>query len=95
MMDQKDTNRVPVIQDQLVKALPPIEEDFFRTPLAEEERKEANHTCPRISSMNYLLPPLKDSASAAVKKTDTTLHKIKVSLAEYIRPIEYYAHRRI
>ncbi|OMJ09341.1 hypothetical protein AYI69_g10715, partial [Smittium culicis] len=103
MMDQEDTNRVSVSQDQvkeltemvlellrekernaepedpyvttripitdlavypeLIEALPSIEEDFFRTPLTEEERKEAIHSCPRSDSMNYLPPPLNDSAS--------------------------------
>ncbi|OMJ08394.1 hypothetical protein AYI69_g11079, partial [Smittium culicis] len=45
--------------------------------------------------MNYLPPPLNDSASAAVKKADTTLHGIQVALAQATRPIDYYVHRRI
>ncbi|OMJ19138.1 hypothetical protein AYI70_g4922 [Smittium culicis] len=79
----------------LTEALPSIEEDFFRSPLTEEERKIAVHSCPRTSSMNYTPPPLNDTASSTVKKTDSTLYGIQLALAQATRPIDYYFHRRI
>ncbi|OMJ30032.1 hypothetical protein AYI69_g436 [Smittium culicis] len=93
------TTRIPLtdlaVYPELIEALPSIEEDFFRTPLTEEERKEAIHSCTRSSSMNYQPPPLNDSASTAVKKADACLHGIQVALAQATRPIDYYVHRRI
>ncbi|OMJ08288.1 hypothetical protein AYI69_g11127, partial [Smittium culicis] len=72
-----------------------IEEDFFRSPLTEEERKIAIHPFPRTSSMNYNPSPLNDSASSAVKKADTALYGIQVALAQATRPIDYFVHLRI
>ncbi|OMJ14141.1 hypothetical protein AYI70_g8063 [Smittium culicis] len=134
MMDQENTNQVPVIQEtvkeltemvikllnekkrnpepedpyvatrvpftdlavypELTEALPLIEEDFFRTPLTDEERKEVIHFCPRSSSMNYHPPPLNESASSAVKKADACLHGIEIALAQATRPI-YHCVQRI
>ncbi|OMJ08407.1 hypothetical protein AYI69_g11075 [Smittium culicis] len=76
-------------------ALTSIEEDFFRTPLTEEERKIAIYSCPKTSSMNYIPPPLGDSASSAVKKADSVLYGIQLSPAQATRPIDYYVHRRV
>ncbi|OMJ27816.1 hypothetical protein AYI69_g2739, partial [Smittium culicis] len=80
---------------ELTEALPLIEEDFFRTPLTEEERKIAIHSCPKTSSINYIPPPLSNSASSAVKKADTVMYEIQLALAQATRPIDYYVHRRI
>ncbi|OMJ21360.1 hypothetical protein AYI69_g5848 [Smittium culicis] len=72
------TTMIPVtdltVYPELTEALPSIEEDLFRTPLAEEERKIAIHSSPKTSSMNYIPPPLNDSASSAVKKADSVLY---------------------
>ncbi|OMJ30092.1 hypothetical protein AYI69_g382 [Smittium culicis] len=59
------------LHPELTEALPSIEENFFRTPLAEEERKIAIHFCTKISSTNNNPPPLNHTASSAVKKTDS------------------------
>ncbi|PVU87545.1 hypothetical protein BB561_006295, partial [Smittium simulii] len=75
--DPHVTTRIPVTDltayPELIEALPSIEEDFFRSPLTDEERKNALYSCPKNSSMNYIPPPLNDSASSAVKKTDSAL----------------------
>ncbi|PVU92007.1 hypothetical protein BB561_004076 [Smittium simulii] len=60
-----------------------------------QERKNSLYSCPKTSSMNYNPPPLNDSASSAVKKTDYALYGIQLVLAQETRPIDYYAHRRI
>ncbi|OMJ14759.1 hypothetical protein AYI70_g7694 [Smittium culicis] len=83
------------VYPELIKALHSIEEDFFRTPLTEEERKETIHSCPTNSSMDYHPLPMKESASSAVKKTDADLHRIQISLAQATRLIDYYVHRII
>ncbi|OMJ28822.1 hypothetical protein AYI69_g1690 [Smittium culicis] len=83
------------LYSELIKALPSEEEDFFRTPLTEEERKEAIQSCTRSSLMNYQPPPLNDLTSTAVKKADACLHGIQIELAQATRPIDYYVHRRI
>ncbi|OMJ28244.1 hypothetical protein AYI69_g2285 [Smittium culicis] len=79
----------------LTEALPSIEEDFFRSPLIEEERKIDIYSCPKTSSMIYTPPPLNDKASSTVKKTGSTLYGIQLALAQATRPIDYYIHRRI
>ncbi|PVU91005.1 hypothetical protein BB561_004608 [Smittium simulii] len=93
------TARIPVtdlaIYPELLEALPSIEEEFFRSPLTDEERKSAIYSCPKTSSMNYNLPPLNDSASSAVKKTDSALYGIQLALAQATRPIDFYVYRRI
>ncbi|PVU94202.1 hypothetical protein BB561_002755 [Smittium simulii] len=67
--DPHVTTRIPVTDltayPELIEALPSIEEDFFRSPLTDEERKNALYSCPKNSSMNYIPPPLNDSASSA------------------------------
>ncbi|PVU93875.1 hypothetical protein BB561_002973 [Smittium simulii] len=83
------------VYPELIEALPSIEEDFFRSPLTDEERKSALYSCPKTSSMNYNPPPLNDSASSAVKKTDSALYGIQLELAHATRSIDFYAHRRI
>ncbi|PVZ96927.1 hypothetical protein BB558_007146, partial [Smittium angustum] len=83
------------VEELLIEALPSIEEDFFRTPLTEEERRDVIYSYPRTSAMVYLPPPLNDSASIGVKKIDSMLYGIQVALAQATRPIDYYVHRRI
>ncbi|OMJ28196.1 hypothetical protein AYI69_g2339 [Smittium culicis] len=97
--DPHVTTRIPVtdltVYPELIEALLSIEEDFLRSPLTEEERKIAINSCPKTSSMNCYPPPLKDSASSAVKKADSVLYGIQLALAQATRPIDYYVHRRI
>ncbi|OMJ17049.1 hypothetical protein AYI70_g6220, partial [Smittium culicis] len=80
--DPHVTTRIPVTDLTsylaLTEALSSIEEDFFCSPQTEEERKIAIHSCPMTSSMNYTPPPLNDTASSTVKKTDSTLYGIQI-----------------
>ncbi|OMJ22283.1 hypothetical protein AYI70_g2970 [Smittium culicis] len=94
-MNQEAISQILVNQEQFNELTEMIEEDFFRSPLTEKERKIAIHSCPRTSSMNYNPPPLNDSASTAVKKADTALYRIQVALDQATRPIDYFVHRRI
>ncbi|PVU94991.1 hypothetical protein BB561_002124 [Smittium simulii] len=49
--DPHVTTRIPVTDltayPELIEALPSIEEDFFRSPLTDEERKNALYSCPK------------------------------------------------
>ncbi|PVU95345.1 hypothetical protein BB561_001890 [Smittium simulii] len=97
--DEFITTRAPAselkIYPMLKDALPSIEQDFFRIQLTEEKQKDAIYSCPRSSFMNYLPPPLNDSALTVVRKADSTLHGIQVALAQATRPVDYYVHRII
>ncbi|OLY82575.1 hypothetical protein AYI68_g3303 [Smittium mucronatum] len=71
-LDEEDpfaTPRIPFteipVYKELSEAFPSIEEDFFRTPLSEDDRKNALYTCTKTSSMSYVPPLLNDSASTA------------------------------
>ncbi|PVU91925.1 hypothetical protein BB561_004127 [Smittium simulii] len=55
---------------QLTEEFPDMEDDIFRSPLKDEERKEIVYGFPKFKAMNYLPPPLNDSTSTAVKKVD-------------------------
>ncbi|PVU86994.1 hypothetical protein BB561_006494 [Smittium simulii] len=61
----------------------------------QEERKMAIHSCPNTSYMNYNPPPLNDSATSIVNKTDSAIYGIQKALYQATRPIDYYVHRRI
>ncbi|OLY79676.1 hypothetical protein AYI68_g6249 [Smittium mucronatum] len=73
----------------------PIEEDFFRLPLNEYERKIEIHSCPREFSKNYSPPPQNCSAPVSVMKLDSVLYGIQSALAQVTRPIYYLFHRII
>ncbi|OLY84823.1 hypothetical protein AYI68_g1005 [Smittium mucronatum] len=98
-LDPFFSTRIPVtdlaVYSEPSEAFTSIEEDFFRSPLNEDERKIAIYSCSRTSSMNYSPPPLNDSAPVSVKKVDSVLYGKKLALAQATRPIEYFFHRRI
>ncbi|PVU91486.1 hypothetical protein BB561_004380 [Smittium simulii] len=93
------TTRIPVtvlfVYPKLIEALLSIEEDFFKFPLTKEKRKITIYYCPKTSSRNYNPPPLNDSATSTVKKTDSTLYEIQLAMAQATRPIDYYVHFKI
>ncbi|OMJ15493.1 hypothetical protein AYI70_g7234 [Smittium culicis] len=65
------------VYPELTQVLPFIEEDFFQTPLTEEEREITIHSRPKTSSMNYNPQPLNDTASITVKKTNYSFYGIQ------------------
>ncbi|OLY80301.1 hypothetical protein AYI68_g5603 [Smittium mucronatum] len=74
------------VYPKLTNAHPSIEEDFFGSPLTEEERKIAIHSCPRTSSMKYVPSSMKYTVSSTVKKTDSDFYEIQLSLDQETRP---------
>ncbi|OLY79810.1 hypothetical protein AYI68_g6110 [Smittium mucronatum] len=93
------TPRIPItelsVYAELSEALSSTDEDFFRTPQSDEDRKTALYTCPKTCSMKYFPPPLNESTSTADKKLDSTLYAIQTALAQETRPIDYNVHRNI
>ncbi|OMJ24752.1 hypothetical protein AYI70_g1370 [Smittium culicis] len=57
--------------------------------------KHAFDSFPRSSTMFYQLPPMNESAFAAVKKSHQFIQEIQASLALAIRNIDYYVYRII
>ncbi|OMJ24051.1 hypothetical protein AYI69_g4770 [Smittium culicis] len=82
------------MQPELIDAFPQIENDFYRSPLTEDERNIAIHSCLNTISMNYNPPPLNKSASSANKKADSIFYGIKTALAQTTRLLDYYSHCR-
>ncbi|OMJ26867.1 hypothetical protein AYI69_g3720 [Smittium culicis] len=68
------TTKMPLtdldVYSELIEALPSIEEEFFRTPLTEEERKEAIHSCPRKPETKSLMVQEKLETLIASKKPE-------------------------
>ncbi|OMJ12448.1 hypothetical protein AYI70_g9117, partial [Smittium culicis] len=79
----------------LIEAIPSMDEDFFRSPLEDEVRKDIIYECPKFISMNYQPPPLNDAAPPNAKKTDATLYSIQQSLAQLTRPLDHYIHEQL
>ncbi|OLY84017.1 hypothetical protein AYI68_g1821 [Smittium mucronatum] len=63
---------------ELNNVLPSIEEDFFSSSITKKEGNVAIHSFLRTSSMNYIPPPLDDTASSTVMKTDSALYGIQI-----------------
>ncbi|PVU91911.1 hypothetical protein BB561_004139 [Smittium simulii] len=91
--------RAPIVEvesyPRLLEANPSLEEDFFRNPISEEERKEIVYSCPKFLGMNYTLPPLNEAAPTSVRKMDSILYGIQLSLANLTRPIDQYVHDKL
>ncbi|OLY81867.1 hypothetical protein AYI68_g4021, partial [Smittium mucronatum] len=84
-----------IFSPELSEANPLAEEDFFRNPLTEKERKGMIYSCPKSNFMHYIPPALNDTASTAVKKVDTTLYGIQSTLANITRPIDFYIYKKV
>ncbi|PVU96696.1 hypothetical protein BB561_001020 [Smittium simulii] len=80
---------------RLLEAIPSLEEDFFRNPISEEERKEIVYSCPKFLGMNYTPPPLNEAAPTSVRKMDLILYGIQLSLVNLTRPIDQYVHDKL
>ncbi|PVV02049.1 hypothetical protein BB560_003508, partial [Smittium megazygosporum] len=78
---------------RLLEALPSIQEDFFRLPLTDAERREIIQTCPRTEGINYSPPSINEVATTTIKKADTALYNTQSFLAQATRPIDYFVHK--
>ncbi|OMJ08662.1 hypothetical protein AYI70_g11402, partial [Smittium culicis] len=80
---------------ELIEEFPDMEDDIFRSPLKDHERKEIVYGYPKFKVVNYQPPPLNDTAPTAVKKVDGLLYSIQQSLANITRPIDQYRHEKL
>ncbi|OMJ25058.1 hypothetical protein AYI70_g1161 [Smittium culicis] len=80
---------------ELIEEFPDTEDDIFRSPLKEDERKEIVYGYPKFRVVNYQPPPLNDTARTAVKKVDGLLYSIQQSSANITRPIDQYRHEQL
>ncbi|OMJ19885.1 hypothetical protein AYI69_g6443 [Smittium culicis] len=78
----------------LIELMPHIYEGFYKSIGSKEEIKEVIQACPRSSTMSYSPPPLNENITRAVKKTDTTLYGIRITLAQATRPLENFVYRK-
>ncbi|OMJ09934.1 hypothetical protein AYI69_g10446 [Smittium culicis] len=78
---------------RLIESLPSLEEDIFRAPLSEEEKREMIHSCPRTVGNKYSPPPLNDEAPYIIKKMNTSYYSIQSFLAQATRPVDFYVHQ--
>ncbi|OMJ27481.1 hypothetical protein AYI69_g3077, partial [Smittium culicis] len=81
------------VYQELESLIPSMSEDFYRTMLTDEEKKEAIYGCPKSSKVCYNPPPINEAAPGSVKKADAALYAIQVALAHGARPIDYFIHR--
>ncbi|OMJ13946.1 hypothetical protein AYI70_g8196 [Smittium culicis] len=63
------------VYPELFEALSSIEEDFFRTPITEEERKIAIHSCPETSSADSVIYGIQLSLAQATRPIDYCVHR--------------------
>ncbi|OMJ07716.1 hypothetical protein AYI69_g11349 [Smittium culicis] len=65
------------VYSELVSLIPSKSEDFYRTMLTDEEKKEAIYGCPKSSKVCYNPPPINEAAPGSVKKADAALYAIQ------------------
>ncbi|OLY80152.1 hypothetical protein AYI68_g5752 [Smittium mucronatum] len=80
---------------ELLQTIPAMQEDFFRSQMTEEKRKDIIYACPKVTGLNYIPPLLNDTALNTVKKLDSMLYGIQLTLANMARKIDYFVHNRI
>ncbi|OMJ18106.1 hypothetical protein AYI70_g5551 [Smittium culicis] len=70
------------VYPKLTEVIPSIEEDFIRSLIADKENKEAIHSCPKSSIMEYSPSWLKDTTSSVEKKAEKAFNGVQVVLAQ-------------
>jgi len=73
----------------MYKAIPTLDQDFFRSPIPDQERKRMLASCPRNTDMVYEPPLVNDmQSSAESKRTDSQLSDIQFRLSGITRPLD-------
>ncbi|OMJ24386.1 hypothetical protein AYI70_g1621 [Smittium culicis] len=83
------------VYPELEGLIPSMSEDFYRTMLTDEEKKEEIYAFPKSSNVCYNPTPIKEAAHGSVKKADAAFYAIQVTLAHGTRPIDYFIHRML
>ncbi|OMJ23230.1 hypothetical protein AYI70_g2392 [Smittium culicis] len=83
------------VYPELESLIPSTSEDFYRTILTDEEKKEEIYACPKNRKVCYNPPPINEAAHGSVKNTDAAFYAIQVALTHGTRPIDYFKHRML
>ncbi|OMJ09043.1 hypothetical protein AYI69_g10842 [Smittium culicis] len=77
--DSFATTRIPLtdlaVYSELIEAILSIEEDFFHTPLTEEERKEEIHSFPKMKKIDTTLHGIQVALAQATRSIDYCIHR--------------------
>jgi hypothetical protein len=80
----------------LLEHCPFIDEDFFRRPLPDTERRHFLFECPKNTIRSYDLPEFnKISTSSPARRFDTQLHDIQYHLSGLTCPISWFAYQLV
>ncbi|KAL9536717.1 hypothetical protein MBANPS3_012424 [Mucor bainieri] len=78
---------------EFYNVLPGAQDDFFRSPLSEKERRAFLHACPTNTDRQYQPPTLQTtSVGAFTKRHDEQLTTIQYRLSGLTRPLDLMAH---
>ncbi|OMJ12115.1 hypothetical protein AYI69_g9554 [Smittium culicis] len=95
--DQHISASIPVtvlnVYPELESLFPSMPEDFYRTMIIYEEKKEAIYGCPKSREACYNPPPINEAAPGSAKKADAAFYAIQVAQAHGTRPIDYFIRR--
>ncbi|OMJ20033.1 hypothetical protein AYI69_g6387 [Smittium culicis] len=98
-IDQNISASIPAtilnVYPELESLIQSMSEDFYRTMLTDEDKKEAIYGCPKSSKVCYNPSPINEAAPGSVKKADSAFYAIQVALAHGKRPIDYFIHRML
>ncbi|PVU88062.1 hypothetical protein BB561_006054 [Smittium simulii] len=85
--DPHERVRAPMVEVEsypgFLEAITSLKSDFFKSPIPEEERKEIIYECPRFLVMKYTTPPLNETATPVIWKSNVAL------------PIDDYVHKKL
>ncbi|PVU86283.1 hypothetical protein BB561_006756, partial [Smittium simulii] len=68
---------------ELIEAIPSLEDDFYRSPFSEQEKRLILYSCPKNSAMKYTPPD------------DAMLVNLQAKVANMARPVDFMIHKCI
>jgi hypothetical protein len=79
---------------EMLQQHPYLEEDFFRRPLSDSDRRKYLFECPKNSTRQYDPPKInKVNVSSINKQFDTSLHQIQYRLSGLTRPLDWFTYQ--
>ncbi|KAG1468160.1 hypothetical protein G6F56_004002 [Rhizopus delemar] len=79
---------------QMLKQHPYLEEDFFRRPLSDSDRRKYLFECPKNAMRQYDPPKInKANVSTAHEQFDSYLHQIQYGLSGLTRPLDWFTYQ--
>ena len=82
--------------EEMLAQYPFIQEDFFKRPLDDSQRRQFLFDCPKNAIRNYDPPKLnKVTISASAKHFDSALHNIQYRLSGLTRPLDWFLYQNL